>query len=178
LKQITFGDFANFDPNISPDGKWILFVSYRSGIQSLWKLSVDGGEPQQVTEVHSALGMFSPDGKLIGAAEVVASGSPPWQLALITVDGSSPVKLITPPTHFNLRDTLAWSPEGRAILVKSDQGGVGNLWSQPIDGSAPKQITNFTSDLISWFAVSHDGKRLAISRGNSALDVVLIKDFR
>ncbi|HSB26456.1 MAG TPA: protein kinase [Pyrinomonadaceae bacterium] len=178
LKQITFGDFANFSPKISPDGKWLLFVSYRSGFQALWKLAVDGGEPQQVTEVHSALGMFSPDGKLIGAAEVIAGGSPPWQLALITVDGSSPVKLITPPTHFILRDTLAWSSDGRAILVKSDQGGVGNLWSQPIDGSGPKQITNFTSDLISWFAVSHDGKRLAISRGNSALDVVLIKDFR
>jgi hypothetical protein len=49
--------------------------------------------------------------------------------------------------------------------------------SQPIDGSAPKQISNFTSDLISNFALSRDGKRLAISRGNNSLDVVLIKDF-
>ena len=62
--------------------------------------------------------------------------------------------------------------------MKSDQGGVGNLWLQSIDGAGQKQITNFTSDLISNFAISRDGKRLAISRGNTTLDVVLIKDFR
>ena len=87
-------------------------------------------------------------------------------------------KLIPAPAHFVLRSGLAWSPDSRAIIVTSDQRGVGNLWLQPIDGSTPKQITNFTSDLISNFAVSSDGKRLAISRGNSSLDVVLIKDFR
>ncbi|HZJ47106.1 MAG TPA: hypothetical protein VFD63_25230, partial [Pyrinomonadaceae bacterium] len=77
-----------------------------------------------------------------------------------------------------LQAAIAWTPDGRSIIVKSDQEGVGNLWTQPIDGSAPKQITNFTSDLISYFSLSRDGKRLAISRGNSSLDVVLIKDFQ
>jgi Tol biopolymer transport system component len=96
---------------------------------------------------------------------------------VIQIDGSGGTKLITPPTHFVLNTALAWSPDGRAVIVKSEQKGVGNLWSQPIDGSAPKQITNFTSDLISNFALSRDGKRLAISRGNNSLDVVLIKDF-
>ena len=71
------------------------------------------------------------------------------------------------------------SPDGKWVF--------GNLWSQPIDGGPPKQITKFTSDLIPSFAVSRDGKRLAISRdgkrlaisrGSASLDVVLIKDFR
>lgn len=47
-----------------------------------------------------------------------------------------------------------------------------------IDGGRPKQITSFTSDVISSFALSPDGKRVALSRGYSDLDVVLIKDFR
>ena len=40
-------------------------------------------------------------------------------------------------------------------------------------------ISHLTSShLIPSFAVSRDGKRLAISRGSASLDVVLIKDFR
>ncbi len=73
---------------------------------------------------------------------------------------------------------LSWSPDGRAVIAKSDKGGVGNLWSFPIDGSSPKQLTNFTSNQISNFAISRDGKRLALARGFSNLDIVLIKDFR
>jgi len=119
---------------------------------------------------------FSPDGRLVAVVQAVPGGTPPVQIAVISMDGSSATKLIAPPTHFIL-SSLAWSPDGRAVILKSDQKGVGNLWSQPIDGSAPKQITNFTSDLISNFALSRDGKRLAISRGNASLGVVLIKDF-
>jgi Tol biopolymer transport system component len=78
----------------------------------------------------------------------------------------------------NLMGSLSWNPDGRAVIAKSDQGGVGNLWSFPIDGSTPKQLTNFTSNQISNFAISRDGKRLALARGFSNLDVVLIKDFR
>ncbi|HKO63127.1 MAG TPA: hypothetical protein VJV03_18340, partial [Pyrinomonadaceae bacterium] len=66
----------------------------------------------------------------------------------------------------------------RSLTVKSLLKGVGNLWSQPIDGGPPKQITTFTSVMIPSFAVSRDGKHLAISRGSASLDVVLIKDLR
>lgn len=75
-------------------------------------------------------------------------------------------------------ETRSWRSGSRAVIAKSDQGGVGNLWSLPIDGGNPKQLTNFTSNQISNFAISRDGKRLALSRGFSNLDVVLIKDFR
>ena len=177
LKQITSGDFADFQPTVSPDGKWVLFCSWRSGTQVYWKVPSEGGEAERVTEVPTPLARFSPDGKSIATVQFVKGGTPPWQLAVVTIDGSSAPKIIAPPTHFNLRSSIAWTLDGRAIIVNSDQRGVGNLWSQPIDGGAPKQITNFTSDLISNFAISHDGKRLAISRGNSSLDVVLIKDF-
>jgi len=176
LKQVTFGDYADFLPSVSPDGKWLLYCSWRSGTQLLWKVPTEGGEAEQVTKVTSRFGRFSPDGRLVAVVQAVPGGTPPVQIAVISMDGSSATKLIAAPSHFVLGQ-LAWSPDGRSVILRSDQKGVGNLWSQPIDGSAPKQITNFTSDLISNFALSRDGKRLAISRGNSSLDVVLIKDF-
>ena len=174
-KQITSGDFADFAPNISPDGRWLLFNSWRSGIQLLWKMPSEGGEAERITNLPSQPGKFSPDGKSIATSQL-SDGR--WQLAIIPVDNPGGAKLIPMAAHFDVRGNLSWTSDGRAIIVESDQNGVGNLWSQPIDGSAPKQITNFTSDLISAFAISRDGKRLAIARGYSNLDIVLIKDFR
>ncbi len=57
-------------------------------------------------------------------------------------------------------------------------GGISNIWSQPLDGGAPKQLTDFKTDRIFAFDWSRDGKQLAVSRGTVTSDVVLIKDFR
>jgi len=57
-------------------------------------------------------------------------------------------------------------------------GGISNIWSQPIDGSAPRQLTNFKSDLIFAFDLSRDGKQIVLSRGNISNDVVLIADSK
>ena len=43
-----------------------------------------------------------------------------------------------------------------------------------MDGSAPKQVTDFKSDLIFSFAWSPDSKNVALSRGSLTNDVVLI----
>jgi len=54
--------------------------------------------------------------------------------------------------------------------------GVHNLWRQPIDGSAPVQITNFDSDLIMHYGwLSAD--ELILSRGGRRRDIVLIRNF-
>ncbi|WP_417686409.1 S9 family peptidase [Pseudidiomarina gelatinasegens] len=44
--------------------------------------------------------------------------------------------------------------DGTAVLVTSDASGIYNVYSYPIDGSAPTQLTNSTTDAmmgISWF---------------------------
>ena len=48
----------------------------------------------------------------------------------------------------------------------------------PIDGGAPKQLTNFTSDQIAYFDLSRDGKPTLFSRGTTTKDVVLIRGFK
>ena len=134
LKQFTSGDFANFAPAVSPDGRWVYFLSWRSGMQLLWKMPAEGGEAIQVTDKPTGRVSFSPDGKFLAGPQLAPGGSA-WQIAIIPSEGSSTVKLITQPSHINIASSLSWSPDSRAVLAKSDQGGVGNLWSFPIDGS-------------------------------------------
>lgn len=51
-------------PTFSPDGRTVVFVSGRTGIASLWRTTVDGAPPVQVTNVGIALGKRDgpPDG--------------------------------------------------------------------------------------------------------------------
>ncbi|MBM4013424.1 MAG: S9 family peptidase [Planctomycetes bacterium] len=49
LRQLTFAQKGDHDPQWTPDGAALLFLSNRSGSEQLWTLAVDGGEPRQLT---------------------------------------------------------------------------------------------------------------------------------
>ena len=54
-------------PVWSPDGKTIAFLSARSGDSQVYLLSMDGGEPKQITKISTGVDIvkWSPDGKTI-----------------------------------------------------------------------------------------------------------------
>ena len=171
-KQLTSGDMENF-PTCSPDGKWVLYASSGSGVQNLWKAPIDGGNAVQLTNRFSGRPIISPDGKLIAVKYVNDPSSRKIVMALIPFEGGEPVKLLDIPGFF-----VHWSPDGRAIHYLDNRGGSSNLWSRPIDGGPPKQLTDFRGDTLFSFAWSVDGKQLAVSRGTDTHDVVLISNFR
>jgi Tol biopolymer transport system component len=54
-----------------------------------------------------------------------------------------------------------------------------NLWVQPLDGGAPRQLTTFTDGKkIADFAWSPDGQQLAITRAVTTNDIVLLKGVK
>ena len=66
--QLTFGDKTSTNPKWSPDGKWLAFVSNRKDNRNnLYRLSVDGGEAEPLTELKTNVTEFdwSPDGRWI-----------------------------------------------------------------------------------------------------------------
>jgi Tol biopolymer transport system component len=69
-----------------------------------------------------------------------------------------------------------WSDDGKSILYTTNTNNVTNIWAQPIDGSAPKQVTDFKDLYMTGFAWSRDGKQLAVSRSNYSRDAVIISD--
>jgi dipeptidyl aminopeptidase/acylaminoacyl peptidase len=65
--KLTQGDKSCEEPQWSPDGEWIAFLSARSGKRNLWLISPKGGDPVQVTTMKIAISSFkwSPDSKQI-----------------------------------------------------------------------------------------------------------------
>jgi hypothetical protein len=62
------------------------------------------------------------------------------------------------------------------VIYPTRDKGVENLWFQPMDGSKGKALTDFTAEHIYDFQWSPDGKQLALVRGHTDTDVVLMQE--
>ncbi|HEU5086940.1 MAG TPA: S9 family peptidase [Roseiflexaceae bacterium] len=54
LTQLTFGDTSNYSPRWSPDGRYIAFVSRRSGRANLFVMQAGGGEAWALTRFEKS----------------------------------------------------------------------------------------------------------------------------
>lgn len=70
-----------------------------------------------------------------------------------------------------------FTPDGAALVyVIRGENNADNLWLQPLDGKAGRQLTHFNGEQIFSYTYSPDGKRLLIERGHLESDVVLLRD--
>jgi Tol biopolymer transport system component len=94
-------------------------------------------------------------------------------IAIVPLDSAGPVRTF-PYSYTPFGTGGSWAPGGRAFEDLVMRDGVSNLWRFPLDGSAPRAVTTFTSEAIIAYRWSRDGKTLAMSRGTYSADVVLI----
>jgi Tol biopolymer transport system component len=172
--QLTDDPF-DYNPECSPDGKSVLYT--RANDSTAWQVPIQGGTPAPVVVPNAAGGAprISPDGKLLAYLAMATTMTGPMVLTVVPLAGGSPICRLDVPvgaTH------IRWAPDGKALDYLLTRGGATNVWRQALAGGAPKQITNFKSDRIFFFAWSRDGKQLALERGNTPSDVVLISNFQ
>ncbi len=176
VKQLTNGTYVDSSPVCAPDGQSVLFMSERSGKSSIWKIGIDGGTPQQLTNRVAQAPTISPDGNSVAYFYTDERANNQPRLALISFAGGEPLKTIDLPRSVQ-PFAFAWMPDGRSVAYLDNASGILNVWSQPLDGSSPKQLTNFKSEFLTSFAISRDG-RIAAYRWSATRDIVLIKDYR
>ena len=175
MKQLTEGDFGDYNPFWSPDGQWVFFGSWRSGNGRMWKVSADGGQPAQVSDLAFNGWRFPSAGKLIYGNYYDEQVSPPrWRTALVSPENGQLVKVFDFPPKTGVWDML----DERTLIYAEESGDVANLWTRPLEGGPPRQLTRFTSERIFNHVPSRDGKQFAIARGTTSADIILIKDFR
>lgn len=137
---------------ISPDGKYLVFQSDRSGSSEVWLCERDGSNPVQLSSFGGAqLGVtrWSPDSRRI-VFDLRASGAP--ELYIVNAAGGPPKKF---PTGTANASTPFWSADGNWIYFQTERPDA--IWKAPVEGGPAVRLT---ADGRTWPQESDDGKRL------------------
>jgi eukaryotic-like serine/threonine-protein kinase len=169
-RQLTSGSNIDQHPNITPDGRWIVYTSWPSNVPSLWKIPVGGGTPVPISHPQARSPAVSPDGRSI-ACQVRENYDGRWRVAILSLaDGSLQREFPQLPTDSVVR----WSPDSLSLDYIDAKSGSSNLWRQPLNGGRARQLTRFSSkEEIQDFAWSLNGDKLAYIQGHAESDVIL-----
>lgn len=153
-KQLTADAGDNVQPVVSPDGRYIVFVSDRKDARhNLWRIDIDGSNPKQLTNGNFDRNpAFSPDGRWITYASMGVSHPNLWR---VSIDGGEAVKLTD---KFSVAPMV--SPDGKLIACyywdqKPDtQLGIALI---PFEGGQPVKMLSLPSPIVRW---TPDGRSL------------------
>jgi Tol biopolymer transport system component len=142
-------------------------------MQVLWKASMAGGTPVQLTFQPSRRASFSPDGtKLI--CEYTADPNQGWVTTVVAASDGKPLQSFDKiPAGDYVRAPARWTADGNGIVYVQSDVHSSELWIQPLDDGIPRQLTHFGTDTIFAFAVDPKGSFIATIRGRVTIDVVL-----
>ena len=151
LAKSTGSGDMNVAPQLSPDGRYIAFLSERDlfGIdlfladaetgEILKKLESVGLNPHfDALRFINSAGTWSPDGQKF-AYVVYADGDN--EIAILDVASRNVERRVKVAGVGALKDP-AWSPDGRTIAFTGISGGVSDLYMVDVDGGTARQLTN------------------------------------
>ena len=130
------------NPNVSRDGRRIVFEARAGGQTALWTAAPDGSDLRQISgtgPLYYTLPMgpaLSPDGSQV--AYFHAAAGPNGDFWVIPSAGGTPRKLTS-----DLREGgwPVWTPDGNAIVFSSARAGSRTLWQVPAHGGEPIPLT-------------------------------------
>jgi TolB protein len=156
---LTKNGSINLNPDFSPDGREIIFTSYKRRNPDLYRRSLSNTAEVAVSRRKglNITGKWSPDGRKIAVA---LSKDGDAEIYALDKDGSHPTRLTINPA---LDLYPAWSPDGKQLAFVSDRLGKPQVFVMNADGSGVRRLTISGSYNVnpSW---SPKGDRIAYSR--------------
>ncbi len=158
---------------ISPDEKWLV---YPAGT-ALERMGVADGRAERLFQGNFGAAAFSPDGKFLVSTLRGTAGTA--RLTSVVILPASGGRILTriPLSASSSGGYLApeFGPDGKTLVYSLNAKGTDNLWSHPIDGGTPRQISKFDSGIIYDFSFAADGKSILVSRATETSDAVLLR---
>jgi Tol biopolymer transport system component len=178
-QQLTDGPGYDYQPDWSPDGRSVVYVSYQNDAMELWLLDVGSGKSQQLTSggAVNVEPRWSPDGKRI----VFVSTSYNKRFHIFRADVNDgklgnvvrltgETKSELPRYYYSAFDTEispVWTRDGKEILFVSNRGhihGTGGFWRMRAEPGAEAREIHYEE--TEWKArpdFSPDGSRMVYS---------------
>jgi TolB protein len=177
--QLTDGAGYDYQPDWSPDGKWIVFTSYQKDALELWLLEVATGATTQITNggAVNVEPRWSPDGKKLVFVSTAYNKRFHIFLGDFRNGKLENVTRLTGETKsslpryyysaFDMEISPVWSRDGQDILFVCNRGhiyGTGGFWRMKAQPGAEAREVHYEE--TNWKArpdFSPDGSRIVYS---------------
>jgi Tol biopolymer transport system component len=177
--QLTDGPGYDYQPDWSPDGRSVVYVSYRHDALELWLLDLASQRSRPLTSggAVNVEPRFSPDGTRIAFVSTAYHKRFHIFVAELTADGIAPPVRLTgesrsplPRYYYSAYDhelSPVWTRDGRSLIFVSNRGhihGTGGFWQ--MDARPGGEAREIHYEETNWRArpdVSPDGSRLLYS---------------
>jgi len=193
--QMTRGEKSCQDPSFSPDGSYLFFTTDRTGKKNVFRMPLDGGEAEQITDWKGVLGNYhlSPDGKSIAFTaieqdtedekakkekrdvKVIDEKPRNHSLWMVAVEPDStgkrtPKKIASGDFHIG---EFRWSPDSRRIAFEGrptpefNDGRLADLSEVEVESGTVKAVAKTTAT-ESQPRYSPDGRYLAFVKSDDS----------
>jgi dipeptidyl aminopeptidase/acylaminoacyl peptidase len=166
LDRLTLGKRDNYGPTVSPDGKWVAYISNRSRkedlnplMQDIFVVPLKGGKEKKVPTPpgHKDFLAFAPNGKTIAYLghdnpddpwgvtnihvwTVGVSGRPKARDLMPRFDRMALDQSISDLSDVHETAALYWSGDGKRVYFLSSDTGATNLYYVPRGGGKPTRV--------------------------------------
>ncbi|CAN6286227.1 unnamed protein product [Urochloa humidicola] len=161
IKRLTVGGGNNAFPSPSPDGKWIVFRSGRSGHKNLYIMDAEDGEAGGVRRLtegpwSDTMCNWSPDGEWIAfASDRHNPGGGSFAIYVIHPNGTG-LRMVAHSADGGRANHPWFSPDSKKLVFTSDYAAVsaepvsnphhyqpyGEIFTVNIDGSGIRRLTH------------------------------------
>ncbi len=170
-RRVTNNGSINLFPAWSPDGKALVYTSFKAGMSELFLL-YRGNRPGVRlinTKDEKYRGVWQPNGGRI--AVVVARKGSDTDIYSVAGNGSGPVRLTDSRA---IETSPTFSPDGRRMAFVSDRGGNPQVWIKDLDTGEERRLT-FSGVYNSSPAWSPTGEWIAYAaQAGNNFDIYLI----
>ncbi len=135
--QVTNNRTINLFPSWHPDGKSIIYVSYKDRNPGLYQFEIFSGKEVKWSPATGRYigGQMSPDGQYIAATLEQAGNS---SLYLLDRNGKSIRRLTSDP---GLEVSPSWSPDSKQLVFVSDRSGSPQLYILDVASGKSRRLT-------------------------------------
>jgi Tol biopolymer transport system component len=150
-KQLTADAGNNSWPSVSPDGRYVVFVSDRTGTNHLWRIDIDGSNATQLTQgPGESRPHCLPDSQWV-AFNSKLSHRPVMKVPIM---GGEAIKL----GIIDAGGALAISPDGKSIAATHWELANVNTAIYTLGGGEPSKLLDFAGYYLRW---TPDGRSIA-----------------
>ncbi|MDG2306489.1 MAG: Tol-Pal system beta propeller repeat protein TolB [Candidatus Binatia bacterium] len=157
LRQLTRNETINLSPSWAPNGRSLLYTSYRDGRPRLYQVDTRTQRRRRVLGGPGLVvgGRYSPNGRQIAVSREEARGN--TEIVIVDNDGKT-VEVVTRNEGIDVSPT--WSPDGARLAFCSSRAGSPQIYVVDSSGGALRRVTrqgNYNTS-PSW---SPTGERIA-----------------